>query len=94
MKNDSLETLVNAQKAQIKNIINAEAEEISNKFYKLNDPEVIERLKLSLNTINDLIDRGTQILPYSDKSEAIKSFPDYSNLNLIESTMKKLQSEN
>lgn len=92
MKNESLQTVIDAQKIQIKNIIEAEAEEIAKAHYKLNDPEVINRLKLSLNTVNDLIDRGTQILPSSDNKETIKSFPDYSNLNLIESAIKKLQS--
>jgi hypothetical protein len=94
LKNESLQTVIDAQKIQIKNIIEAEAEEIAKAHYKLNDPEVISRLKLSLNTVNDLIDRGTQILPSSDNKETIKSFPDYSNLNLIESAIKKLQSEN
>jgi hypothetical protein len=94
LKNESLQIVIDAQKIQIKNIIEAEAEEIAKGHYKLNDPEVINRLKLSLNTVNDLIDRGTQILPSSDNKETIKSFPDYSNLNLIESAIKKLQSEN
>jgi hypothetical protein len=94
LKNDSLQTVIDAQKIQIKNIIEAEAQEIAKEHYKLNDPEVINRLKLSLNTVNELIDRGTQILPSSDNKETIKSFPDYSNLNLIESAIKKLQSEN
>lgn len=94
LKNESLQTVIDAQKIQIKNIIEAEAEEIAKEHYNLNDPEVISRLKLSLNTVNDLLDRGTQILPSSDNKETIKSFPDYSNLNMIESVIKKLQNEN
>lgn len=94
LKNDSLQAVIEAQKIQIKNIIESEAEEIAKAHYKLKDPEVINRLKLSINTVNDLIDRGTQILPSSDNKETIKNFPDYSNLNLIESTIKKLESEN
>ena len=62
------------KKFQIKNIIEAEAEEIAKAHYKLNDPEVINRLKLSLNTVNDLIDRGTQILPSSTIKKLLKHF--------------------
>jgi len=94
LKNESLQTVIDAQKIQLKNIIEAEAEEIAKEHYNVNDPEVINRLKLSLNTVNDLIDRGTKILPSSDNKETLKSFPDYSNLNLIESGIKKLQNEN
>lgn len=94
LKNESLEILVNAQKVQIKNILESEAEEIANEHFTLKDPEVINRLKLSINTVNDLIDRGAKILPSSDNKDVMRTFPDYSNLNLIESTLKKLQSEN
>ncbi|WPO78638.1 hypothetical protein [Flavobacterium sp. KACC 22761] len=89
LKNDGLAQIIEAQKQQYKNILQAEAEEIANKNFNNNSPEVIERLKLSLTTTADLIDRGTKILPSSDK-ELSQSFPNYSNLDLIESAIKKI----
>ncbi|PIF71160.1 hypothetical protein [Flavobacterium sp. 2] len=89
LKNELMKDLADAQKQQYKNILQAEAEEIAKNNYDNNSPEVIERLKLSLTTVSDLIDRGTQILPSSDK-ELTKSFPNYSSLDLIESTIKKI----
>jgi hypothetical protein len=94
LKNDSLQIFVEAQKQQLKNILQGEAEAIAKNHYSSNDPEVISRLKLSISTVSDLIDRGSQILPSSDNVETLKSFPDYTKLHLIESTIKKLQNEN
>ena len=90
LKNEALDAIVGAQKIQLKNIIDSEAKAILENHYNSNDPEVLARLKLSLSTLSDLIDRGTQILPASDNKDVIKMFPDYSNLNLIESKTKKL----
>ncbi|AWI26823.1 hypothetical protein [Flavobacterium pallidum] len=90
LKNDALGEIVNAQNQQLKNIIESEAKSIQENNYDSNDPEVLARLKLSIATVSDLIDRGTQILPASDNKDVIKMFPDYSNLNLIESKTKKL----
>jgi hypothetical protein len=91
LKNEVLESILDAQKQQYKNILQAEAEQIANNHFNNQSPEVIERLKLSLTTVSELIDRGAQILPSSDK-ELTKSFPNYSNLDLIESAIKKIAS--
>jgi hypothetical protein len=91
LKNEVLESILAAQKQQYKNILQAEAEQIANNHFNNQSPEVIERLKLSLTTVSELIDRGAQILPSSDK-ELTKSFPNYSNLDLIESAIKKIAS--
>ena len=90
LKNDAIDTFVDAQKKQINNILSNEAESIANNNYSRNDPENVERLKLSISTIADLIERGTQILPASKEPDVIKSFPDYNNLALIESSIKQL----
>lgn len=94
LKNDSISTFVEAQKQQIKNILQDEAEAIAQKHFSNDDPEAIGRLKLSINTVSELIDKGTQILPSADNKEVLKSFPDYSNLSLIESAIKRLKLEN
>lgn len=91
LKNDSLQNLVEAQNTQIKNILQAEAEAIAAKHYTASDPETIERLKLSINTVSDLIDKGVKIMPQTGNEDIRKSFPDYSQLNLIESTIKQLR---
>jgi hypothetical protein len=91
LKNEALESLVQAQKQQLQNVIQGEAEAIANKNYQEHNNENIERLKLSLTTISELIEKGAIILP-AEKNESItKLFPDYNNLSLIESTIKKLK---
>lgn len=93
LKNDALDILVKAQKEQISNILTAESEAILSKYYDHNDPETLARLKLSVTTVADLIDRGAKILPNSEKDDIKKLFPDYNNLNLISSTIKQLTGE-
>ena len=94
LKNDALASIIEAQNIQLKNILDAEANAIANKTYNHNDQETIERLKLSISTVADLIDRGVKILPVSKDEEIQKSFPDYSKMNLIESSIKQITSEN
>ncbi|WP_294680320.1 hypothetical protein [uncultured Fluviicola sp.] len=92
LKNDSLALFVDAQKTLMKNILDAEANAIANKNYDHNDPETVERLKLSISTVAELIDKGVKILPVSQNSDIQKCFPDYNNLNVIESTVKQITS--
>jgi len=94
LKNDALSAIIAAQKTQLKNILNAEAEAIANKEYNHNAPETIERLKLSISTVAELIDKGVQILPLSKDDDIQKSFPDYKKLNLIESSIKQIATNN
>lgn len=90
LKNEAISLFVDAQKTQLNNILQAEANAIASKHYKHNDPETIERLKLSINTVSDLIDRGVKILPVNEDQDIQKQFPDYSKLNLIESSIKQI----
>lgn len=90
LKNDSLENIISAQQIQLKNILDSEARAIANKHYNHEDPETIERLKLSITTTADLIDRGIKILPNNSNEKVQKSFPDYDKLNVIESTIKQI----
>ena len=91
LKNEALQNVIDAQKKQLKNILDSEAEAIANKHYNHKDNSAIEMLKLSLNTVSDLIDRGSRILPSSSNEEIQKSFPDYNALNLIESSIKQIK---
>jgi gamma-glutamyl phosphate reductase len=92
LKNDALDTLVEAQKKQISNILANEAEAIANNHFDHKEPETIERLKLSISTISDLIEKGAKIIPSSSDSDTTKLFPDYNSLSLIESSIKQLMS--
>lgn len=94
LKNDALSIFVEAQKIQMKNILDAEATAIANKEYNHAEPETIERLKLSITTVAELIDKGVQILPVSKDEDIQKSFPDYKKLDLIESTIKQISQNN
>lgn len=94
LKNDALSSIIDAQKVQLKNILEAEATSIANNEYNHAEPETIERLKLSISTVAELIDKGVQILPVSKEEDIQKSFPDYKNLNLIESTIKQITQKN
>lgn len=91
LKNEMMETLIEALKVQTKNILDSEAKEIANNHYNLSDGEAIARLKLSIETVSELIDKGVKILPTSDDSKTAKLFPDYSALNLIESSIRQLK---
>lgn len=91
LKNEMMQELLKAQKVQLKNILDSEAKQITDNHYDLSDGEAINRLKLSLETVSELIDKGVKILPTSDSKETIKLFPDYSNLHLIESSIRQLK---
>lgn len=93
LMNDQIDLYVNAQKTQLDNILQSEAEAIASKHYSAKDPETIERLKLSISTVADLIDKGAKILPTSESDDVKQLFPEYGNLSMIESAIKKI-SEN
>jgi len=91
LKNDSLKNLIDAQEQQLKNILQSEAEALASKHYSHNEPEAIERLKLSITSVADLVERGAKILPMNNDVDIQKSFPDYNGMNLIESSIKQLK---
>jgi hypothetical protein len=93
LKNDALHSIVDAQKQQLNNILQAEALAIISEQYNHNDPETLKRLELSINTTADLIDRGVKILPTSENESVKELFPDYKNLNLIQSAIKQIKNE-
>lgn len=93
LKNQALADIVDAQKKNINATIEYEAEQIADKNYDSKEPELIGRLKMSIATFADLIDRGTRILPNpkSNIDDIKELFPDWNNLNLIESSNKLLE---
>lgn len=87
LKNNALLVLIEAQKNQLSNILLAEVQAIQSNHYSHNDPEAMERLKLSLNAMADLIDRGTKVIPSSAEDTF---FPNCNKLNQIESVVKQI----
>ena len=93
LKNEALSSIVDAQKEQLSNILQAEAIAIISEQYNHNDPETLKRLELSINTTANLIDRGVKILPTTENESIKELFPDYKNLNLIQSAIKQIKNE-
>ena len=91
VKNDSLEDILKAQKAETKLMISAEAQHIDSEHFKEKAPENIERIKNSITTFADLIGRGAEIHPALVAPENVTNlFPDPTKLINIESKIKKL----
>ena len=93
LKNEHFESMVQAQKIQLNNLLEREANAISKEYYTADSPESIERLKLSITTISNLIDKGAQILPISTSDDVKQLFPEYEKLSLLESAIKKISEE-
>lgn len=91
VKNDSLEDILKAQKAETNLMIKAEAEHISSEHFKENLPENIGRIKNSITTFADLIGRGAEVHPALVAPENVSNlFPDPTKLINIESKIKKI----
>jgi hypothetical protein len=91
VKNDSLEDILKAQRAETELMIQAEAEHINSEHFKENAPENIERIKNSISTLADLIGKGAEIHPALVAPENVSNlFPDPTKLMNVESKIKKL----
>ncbi|SES06590.1 hypothetical protein [Pedobacter rhizosphaerae] len=94
LKNEALDSIIEAQKKQLRNIADSEANALANGLLNHNDPETIGRLKLSMEIITNLIDKGGKILPMTKDEDIQKSFPNYNALDLIESSIRQIQPGN
>lgn len=91
IKNDSLKEIQEKQKKALDLMIEAEAKNLYSDNFEGNDNEQIERLKMSIKMLSDLIDRGAEIHPALNQPESVKNlFPKSKELELIESRIKKL----
>lgn len=91
VKNDSLEDILRAQKAETELMISAEAQHIDSEHFKEKAPENIERIKNSIKTFADLIGRGAEVHPALVAPENVTNlFPDPTKLINVESKIKKL----
>ncbi|MCW3789431.1 hypothetical protein [Plebeiibacterium sediminum] len=95
VKNDSLEDILKAQKAETELLIQAEADFINSEHFKTNEPENIERIKSSLSTLSKLIEKGAEIQPALVAPENVANlFPNPKKILNIESRIKKLADPN
>ncbi|MBB5624100.1 hypothetical protein HDE69_005197 [Pedobacter cryoconitis] len=95
VKNESLEDVLKAQKAETEMAIAAEADHISSEFFKINEAENIEKIKNSITIFADLISKGAEIHPALVAQENVSNlFPDPTKLIGIESKIKRLSGGN
>jgi hypothetical protein len=91
LNNQNQKNLIDAQQKQLSLLLNAEASNIVNEYYKEINNEQIERLKLSIETLGRLILKGAEVHPALNSPEEVRNlFPDFKKLNLIESKIKSI----
>jgi hypothetical protein len=91
IRNDSLEDVLQGQKASIANLIQSEAEHVNSTSFKTNEPENIERIKGSIRLFAELLDKGAEVHPAIGAPEQVSNlFPNMKALPTIESKTKQL----
>lgn len=91
VKNESLEDILKAQKAETNLMIQAEAEHLNSEHFKVNAPENIEKIKNSITIFAELIGKGAEIHPALVAPESVSNlFPDPTKLIGLESKIKRL----
>jgi hypothetical protein len=91
VKNESLEDILKAQKAETSLMIQAEAEHLNSEHFKINAPENIEKIKNSISIFAELIGKGAEIHPALVAPENVSNlFPDPTKLIGLESKIKRL----
>lgn len=92
VKNESLKEIQKKQKEALTMMIDAEANNLYNENFEGSNNEQIERLKLSVKMLSELLDKGAEIHPALNQPESVKNlFPKMKELNTIESRIKKLE---
>jgi hypothetical protein len=91
VKNESLEDILKAQKAETSLMLQAEAEHVNSEHFKINAPENIEKIKNSISIFAELIGKGAEIHPALVAPENVSNlFPDPTKLIGLESKIKRL----
>lgn len=94
IKNNGLKDVQEAQKKLIDLAIEAEARYISSEHFKTNEPENIERIKNSVSTLAELLQKGAEIHPSLVAPEQVTNlFPNPTKLIGLESRIKKIENE-
>ena len=91
ISNDAQVEINSINKEAVNSVAQKEAEFIYNSFYKIKDPEQIERIKLALNELAELYSKGAEVYPSLNSSlEVSAEFPNMKSIENIESKVKKL----
>lgn len=91
-KNENLQNLTEANKILLNTYVEIEAHKIADKIFKDYDNEQIERLKNSIRTLTELINKGVEVQPALSSPEDVKQlFPGMDQLGLAKSEIKKLK---
>ncbi|SHF94085.1 hypothetical protein [Flavobacterium johnsoniae] len=94
VKNESLEDVLEAQKASTAIMIEAEAKHINSEHFSENLPENIEKIKNSISIFADLIAKGAEVHPALVAPENVSNlFPDPTKIIGLESKIKKISNE-
>ncbi|MCH8127143.1 hypothetical protein IIC38_14495 [candidate division KSB1 bacterium] len=95
IKNDSLEDIKQGQKILIEQLLELESKNVLKKHYPNGDNEQTERIKLSIKSFAKLIQQGSEIHPALNAPEDVANlFPDFKQLDSVESKVKKLKDKN
>lgn len=98
LSNEQKKAIIEAQTKLINTLVEAEATNIHNRINGNEnslDNEAHQRLILSINTMQNLLERGAEIRPsLTAKEEIINLFPSTTNQQLIESKTKQLPNGN
>ncbi len=90
LKNESLDTIVNANKQIMKSLINKATDELS-KENQVTNSEDKERIRLSLGLLKEWIDKGMEIYSAIDAPQDVKAaFPPLEAQALPDFSLKKL----
>lgn len=93
IKNDTLEDLQKGLSKSIDVLVEAETKNLLDQESIEYNPEYLEKMKYSVKTLAELINEGTRIHPsYLAEQETTKHFPDFSNIDQIESTIRQIES--
>lgn len=83
--------IIEQENRHIEDIKDREALAIANEYSIDNDPETILRLKLAIESIGELIEKGVEFYPSIKATDDVKAlFPDFTMIKLIESKTKLL----
>jgi hypothetical protein len=91
IQNETFQNIADAQKTTIDLLMLEEVKKIDDEFFEKRDPERVERLRLAVNTLTELVQRGLVIEPSMLSSEqASNLFPDMHALKFQPSLTKQI----
>src|SRR5690606_28132306 len=95
LSNEMNQTILEAQKQLIDEIVEKEIEEAKKDIDTSDDITKVGRLKLAVTTISELLRKEIKFLPSPNMaSDIVENFPSEENSSLIEKEMIKLLSPN